>query len=72
MAIIIGSIAVILCLVCFCSISGGGGLFKFNESGSDLDLSPNKLISLCSSIILVFCCIIFSLGVIFFVIKKKM
>ena len=73
MALIMGSIAVILCLVCFCCISGGGGgLLKFNENDYDLDFSPNKLISLCSSIISMFFFIIVSLGIIFFASKNFM
>lgn len=73
MAIIMGSVAVILLIVCLCSFSGGGGgLFKFNESGRDLDFSPIKLISLCSSIISVFFSIILSLGIGFFAFKKFM
>ena len=73
MAIVMGTVAVVLCLVCFCLISGGGGgLLKFNESGSDLDLSPNKLISLFFTCMSCFVIQIIFLAGLFFAAKKSM
>ena len=73
MAVIMGSVAVILLIVCLSLVSGGGGgLFKFNESDNDLDLTPNKLISLCCSLISGFTCLIMVLGGVFISFKKYM
>ena len=74
MAVIMGSIAVILLVLCLCSLfGGGGGLMQFNKSNpSDFDLSPNNLISLCSSFISSFVFMIIILAVLFFAAKKYM